>query len=219
MSIHRSTPTTRFLATVIVAVALAGALAGCTSTSHTTAPSTTVTVAPPLSSRTATPGASTGTSTATPAPQATTPAVSQRAGAECLTSSLTGSLTAEDGAAGTETENIVLTNHSAVPCTLQGWPGVSWVGDGNGTQIGPSAVLNRSSAHATVTIQAGGSAYAFLKITGYNADTCQLTKADGFRVYPPGQSASLFIAAPTDTACSGLSELTVDAISAKPAAL
>lgn len=136
---------------------------------------------------------------------------SQKPGGECLTSSLTGSLTQFGGAAGTTYTNIVLTNHSSVPCTIQGWPGVSFVGGGNGTQIGASAVLDRSSAHATQTVAPGKAVYALVAITGYNADQCDPKTADGLRVYPPGQRTSLFIAHSYSEACTGVDGLRVGA--------
>lgn len=40
------------------------------------------------------------------------------------------------GSAGHYELEIVLENEGADPCTLQGWPGVSFVGDGDGTQLG-----------------------------------------------------------------------------------
>jgi hypothetical protein len=100
---------------------------------------------------------------------------------------------------------IVLTNNGSAPCDLQGWPGVSFVGDGNGTQLGKAAGLDRSTPHPTVTLAAGGTAKAPLKITqagNYSADECKPKAADGFRVYPPGSTESLFIKNTDFTACT-----------------
>jgi hypothetical protein len=100
---------------------------------------------------------------------------------------------------------IVLTNNGSAPCDLQGWPGVSFVGDGNGTQLGKAADLDRSTPHPTVTLAAGGTAKAPLKITqagNYSDDDCKPKAADGFRVYPPGSTESLFIKETDFTACT-----------------
>ena len=99
---------------------------------------------------------------------------------------------------------VVLTNASASACTLQGWPGVSFVGDGNGTQLGRPAALDRGTEHPTVTLAPGASAQAPLHYTDgqvYPDAECGLTPADGLRVYPPGSTASLFVAWP-QPACS-----------------
>jgi hypothetical protein len=187
-----------------VIVLAAFALTACTSSVAPTKPTTTVTETAPSPSASAPPSDAPSTGPATPV-------ASQRPGGECLTSSLTGSLTALSGAAGTTYTNIVLTNHSSVPCTIQGWPGVSFVGRGNGTQIGASAVLDRTSAHATQTVAPGRAVYALLAISGYNADQCDPKTADGLRIYPPGQRTSLFVAHSYSEACTGVDPLRVGA--------
>jgi hypothetical protein len=109
------------------------------------------------------------------------------------------------GAAGSVIIHLTFTNTSSTTCTLQGWPGVSFVGNDNGTQIGAAAVLDRSTAHPTVTLAPGAVAVAPLKITqagNYDNADCGPTPANGFRVYPPGSKASLFIADTSYTACS-----------------
>lgn len=90
---------------------------------------------------------------------------------------------------------IVLENEASEPCVLQGWPGVSFVGDGDGTQIGASATLDRSSPHGSVTLAPGASAHANLSVANaQNFDEgCEQTTADGLRVYPPGEKRSLFV--------------------------
>lgn len=192
-----------------VIVLAAVALTACTSGVAPTKPTTTVTETAPSPSASTPPSSVPPTGAPSTAPA--TPVASQKPGGECLTSSLAGSLTQFGGAAGTTYTNIVLTNHSSVPCTIQGWPGVSFVGGGNGTQIGASAVLDRSSAHATQTVAPGRAVYALLAITGSNADQCDPKTADGLRVYPPGQRTSLFIAHSYSEACTGVDGLRVGA--------
>jgi hypothetical protein len=171
--------------------------------------------------------ASNGTVTASPSPSpsaSVSPSSSSNPGAggttRCITSNLTGSIVenAGGGAAGSNYVNVVLTNNGTAACTLQGWPGVSFVGDNNGTQLGAAANFNRQSPHATVTLAAGGgTATAQLQIVdaqNYSASACNPVTADGFRVYPPGETASLFIPDNQVTACtsSSVKLLTVNAL-------
>ncbi|GAB3607075.1 hypothetical protein GCM10027413_24840 [Conyzicola nivalis] len=101
----------------------------------------------------------------------------------------------------------MLTNTGATACDLQGWPGVSLVGGGNGTQLGAAADFDRSdpAAHPTVHLSPGGSASAQLTIrdaANFPADKCGAAQADGLRVYPPGSKASIFIADPDIQGCT-----------------
>jgi hypothetical protein len=81
---------------------------------------------------------------------------------------------------------------------------VSFVGDGNGTQIGAPAKLDRSGANPTVTLAPGQTASAPLRIVqaaNLEPGNCTTRQPDGFRVYPPGSKQSLFIASTAYTAC------------------
>lgn len=115
----------------------------------------------------------------------------------CLTPDLAGSLDAVEGgaSAGHYELEIELENEAAEPCVLQGWPGVSFVGDGDGTQIGAAATLDRSSPHGSVTLAPGASAHANLSVANAQnfGEDCEQTPADGLRVYPPGEKRSLFV--------------------------
>lgn len=166
---------------------------------------------PYASSTSASPTASprpTGTSTATPVE------------GQCGTGDLSGSIgNGGGGAAGSVEVTLVLTNNGSTECSLQGWPGVSFVGDGNGTQLGKAAEFDRSTPHPTVVLHPGGTATAPLKITqalNYPQADCQPKPADGFRVYPPGSTESLFVKDSGVTACTSdsVSLLTVGALTA-----
>jgi hypothetical protein len=128
-------------------------------------------------------------------------------GTRCAAANLTGSLQpGGGGAAGSVEVNLALKNTGTASCTLQGWPGVSFVGGGNGTQIGAPATLDQAAGvqHPTVTLAAGQSAVAPLKIVNwqnYSNGECAPRKVDGFRVYPPGSKQSVFISSP-GTGCS-----------------
>jgi hypothetical protein len=209
--------TTTKLTLVAVSALAALTLAGCSSPKDQAGPtpSDTVTSAP----ATTPPASSTPAAPSTPAtsPSSST-GTSGGAVAACATGNLTGAIGANagGGAAGSDYVNIVLTNHGSSPCTLQGWPGVSFVGLGNGTQLGQAATLDRTSAHPTVTLAAGGTSKATLRVVqarNYDPATCGLKAADGFRVYPPGQKASLLVKNTDFSACTStkVSLLTVGA--------
>ncbi len=119
------------------------------------------------------------------------------ASGRCESPELAGSLLPEEGGAGAGHYEvwIVLKNEAPEACTLQGWPGVSFVGDGDGEQIGAAAEFDRSSPHETVTLEPGASARALVRVSqaANYGDECGETPADGLRVYPPGEKRSLFV--------------------------
>jgi hypothetical protein len=160
----------------------------------------------------------TGSGSASPRPTGTS--TSQPIEGQCATSDLSGSIgQGGGGAAGSVEVTLVLTNNGSSKCSLQGWPGVSFVGDGNGTQLGNPADFDRSTSHDTVVLQPGGTAQAPLKITqamNYPEADCKPQKADGFRVYPPGSTTSLFVKDDSVTACTTttVTLLTVGALAA-----
>ncbi|HEY8280859.1 MAG TPA: DUF4232 domain-containing protein [Leifsonia sp.] len=125
---------------------------------------------------------------------------------QCDTSDLSGSITSGGGgAAGSVAVTLVLTNTGAKACTLQGWPGVSFVGDGNGTQLGAAAEQDTTAPHPTVSLAPGGTATAPLRIAqalNYSSGTCSPQKPDGLRVYPPGSTTALFVSYTDMTACA-----------------
>ncbi|MEN2736783.1 DUF4232 domain-containing protein [Microbacterium sp. X-17] len=176
---------------VVLAAAFALGLAGCSAGASPTAS--------PASS-----DSTSGTGSASPRPTATSD--SQPIQGQCATSNLTGAIgKGGGGAAGSVEVTIVLTNTGSTQCSLQGWPGVSFVGDGNGTQLGNAAQFDRTTPHDTVVLQPGGTAQAPLKITqalNYPDADCKPKPADGFRVYPPGSTESLFVKADNYTACT-----------------
>ncbi|WP_314148160.1 DUF4232 domain-containing protein [uncultured Leifsonia sp.] len=185
----------RSVTTLAIAVALGAALVGCsTGGTPTASPSDSAsTTSTPVDTGTTTPRP-TSTSTATPID------------GQCDTGKLTGTIgKGGGGAAGSVEVTLVLTNNGTAKCSLQGWPGVSFVGDGNGTQLGAPAQFDRSTPHPTVVLQPGGSAQAPLKIgnaQNYDAADCKPKPADGFRVYPPGSTESLFVKDANVTACT-----------------
>lgn len=184
--------TSRIAGAAGVALALSLLVAGCA----------TATPAP----TTGTPSPSTPTSTTSPRPTGSATATATPIDGQCDTGALTGTIgRGGGGAAGSVEVTLVLTNNGSTECSLQGWPGVSFVGDGNGTQLGAAATLDRSTPHPTVVLKSGGTAQAPLRITqalNYPEAECQPKQADGFRVYPPGSTASLFVKDADFTACT-----------------
>lgn len=123
----------------------------------------------------------------------------------CAVSDLAGSIEpGSGGAAGSVVVHLALRNTGTTTCTVQGWPGVSFVGGGDGTQIGAPATLDRSAPHPTVSLAPGSTAVAPLKVTraeNVPSSDCSPVTPEGFRVYPPGSEQSLFVAATSYTAC------------------
>jgi hypothetical protein len=171
-------------------VALGLLLAACGSTaSHRPSPSpssaTPGSTAPPTSSPTPSP-----TTSANPTPaQSGSPTA-------CATDQLSAALSNGEGAAGSVIFALEFKNTSATPCTLYGNPGVSMVAGADGTQIGAAATFVNRSAATTVTLQPGQQVAASLQIAealNYPSSDCDVTSVLGLRVYPPGQTAALFI--------------------------
>ena len=204
--------------TAIIAGAGVALLAGCASTPAAPAgagasetPTASASASAPASAAPTDEATPTATETASPshaasiapsAPPATN--ISDR----CSTSHLVGTVkAASGGAAGSTAVVITLKNTGTTTCSLQGWAGVSFVGDGNGTQLGAAAAQDRSSSysHDTVRLAPGARAYAPLKISdakNFPSKECGVKAADGFRVYPPGSKTALFVKSSGLQACT-----------------
>ena len=213
---HPARTTTRAFALVVVGLLSAGALAACGDDGGGGSSATSDAGSTPTAA--STPARATGDAgspTASPGPDATsgttsgtgsTPSPSSLRVARCTADHLTGTLTEGDGGgAGSTFPYLVLKNTGSAPCQLQGWPGVSFVGDSNGTQLGAAATFDRSSPHATVTLLPNGHAHAPLRVgqaANYPTSTCKPREADGLRVYVPGETHAIFVKASGLTACT-----------------
>ncbi|MET0235850.1 MAG: DUF4232 domain-containing protein [Kibdelosporangium sp.] len=123
---------------------------------------------------------------------------------ECKAASLRLSIGNGDTAAGTTFRQLVFTNTGTVPCVIQGFPGVSYVAGDDGHQVGPAAVREGAKGEA-IDLAPGASAAApvgFTQVRNYDEAVCKPTAVRGLRVYPPQETASLFIAL-EGTGCSG----------------
>jgi hypothetical protein len=190
----------RPLLVLTTAAFAATAMAGCgngVQTSHGgTGSAISAPTASPTASATAT---STASAAATPRPTTTASAVASARPSgplPCAVSSLRVGSKAPRGGASAGSSYLLLTfrNASSSTCTMNGHPGVSFVGRGNGTQLGSPAV--RSGGLRSVELPPGRTTTALVQIANaadYDAATCEPTTSNGLRVYPPDSRASVFV--------------------------
>jgi Protein of unknown function (DUF4232) len=182
------TPSVTVARRVAAAVALASGvalLAACGSKAPPSGGSVTKTV-------TRTASASTSSSATSPSPSvSSSPAVPA-----CATSELAVSLGQGNGAAGSTIVPLVFRNNSGSACTLYGYPGVSFVTGPGGSQIGTSASEDKATPRQLVTLAAGSTAHALLQVAvaqNYPPSRCHLVQAHWLRIFPPGQTAPLYV--------------------------
>jgi len=132
---------------------------------------------------------------AAPPPAPTTAPATPVGPAICRSTALSVTLGPSEGAAGTVYAPLRFTNTGPAPCVIHGFPGVSYVGGDNGAQIGPAAEREGVKG-AEVTLPRGGVAsaqLAMVQVLNYDAAACHPTPVKGLRVYPPGETASVFV--------------------------
>lgn len=199
---------------VTMAAAAALLLSGCGGSS-TQAQSAT---SPPSPSATET-SQPPATSPAAPESSAAAAPSTAKAGPElCKAASLTGTTDATGGgAAGSIYMQLILTNSGTEPCLLKGFAGVSLTAGADGEPIGAAATRDDSGPVTDVTLAPGKAGTATLRYTqAANYPDCTKTPAAGFRVYPPNDTASLFIPQQLD-ACTNteINLLTIGAFQPK----
>jgi hypothetical protein len=185
---------------VLAAAALAcggAALAACGSSGGASA-SGTVTATTTV---TATPAAS------TPPPPATGSSASPHTAGPpaCATSGLSVKLGAGNGAAGSTYIPIVFTNTTGSSCSLFGYPGVSFVTGQGGSQIGSAAQRDSTQPAQNIVLAAGGVAHATLRVVqaaNFPVAACKPTTAGELKIFPPGQTAPLYLAFSAKTCTS-----------------
>jgi hypothetical protein len=142
---------------------------------------------------------------------------------ECKVTDLTLTLGHTGGAAGTIYTAIDFTNKTSHTCVIVGFPGVSYVGNSNGTQIGAPAQRD-GQIGAQVTLAPGAVASAIVgmvDVGNFDASVCLPTPVDGLRVYPPDETHSIFVGL-SGIGCAGSppgSQLTVQTIKAGPGSM
>ncbi|TNC27406.1 DUF4232 domain-containing protein [Amycolatopsis alkalitolerans] len=154
--------------------------------------------------------ATTPPSSSSPAPSSTSsaapsssPAAGPGGNGLCKSGDLKLSFGQGNGAAGTVYRPLIFTNVSDHPCTIQGFPGVSYVGGSDGHQIGQAA-FRVGTKGAAITLNKGdtaSTAIGFVNVQNYDPVTCQPQPVRGLRVYPPQETASMFIEQ-AGTACA-----------------
>jgi hypothetical protein len=110
-----------------------------------------------------------------------------------------------DGAAGHVYLPLTVTNTGTTACTLNGYPGVSFVAGSDGHQVGNPAQRDATTAVATLTLQPGahaGATIGVVQAANFDVATCVPTAVNGFRIYPPNETQSTFVAYAA-TGCSG----------------
>jgi hypothetical protein len=152
----------------------------------------------------AAPAAAVAAPGATGAPAAFTARVAAAAPAHCPAGSLQAWLGVPgDGYAGGAAYQLELSNVSARPCTLYGYPGVSAVGPG-GHQLGSAAGRDGGDPVRLITLGRGATAHVLLRITdvgNYPAASCHPATAVALRVFPPNDFGALQLPFPF-RACS-----------------
>jgi hypothetical protein len=190
-------------------LACAGALlAGCGTSTPAASPPDTATTTPA-------PAASTS-----PPPPASPPATaSPTAGAApaCATSALRAAVPTGGGnaAAGSSYYPIQFVNTSGSPCTLYGYPGVSFVTAAGGSQIGAAATRNPTAPAQLVTVSPGETVHALLQVVdalNYPSSDCGLITARWLKIYPPNQTAPLYVSFTAQTCSKPKTVLSVETV-------
>ncbi|MGO4491106.1 DUF4232 domain-containing protein [Arthrobacter sp. 2YAF22_2] len=207
------------ITSVTVAAAAALLLSGCgPSQGAATAASSAASSAPPSASAIQSASATATQSTSGAAAAGPTSSSAAPAGpALCKAANLTATLDSKGGgAAGSVYMQLILTNSGAEPCLLKGFAGVSLAAGATGDPIGAPATRDDSTPVSDVLLAPGKAGTATLRYTqAGNYQGCTRTPAAGFRVYPPEDTASLFVA-DTKDACTepGINLLTIGAFAA-----
>lgn len=122
----------------------------------------------------------------------------------CTASTLSVTLGPGEGAAGTTYAPLRFTNTGSRTCVTQGFPGVSYLTEDGGAQVGRTA-LREGAPGGTVTLAPGAvasAALAMVRVENYDPVVCRPTPVKGLRVFPPGQRVPVWV--PLDaTVCAG----------------
>ncbi len=113
----------------------------------------------------------------------------------CTTGELAVALGEGSAAAGSVFRPLIFTNTGSRTCELRGFPGVSYVAGDDGHQVGPTAAMS-GELGGQVPIPPGGTAKAQLQLVNvqnYDPAACHPVPVRGLRVYPPEDTAALFV--------------------------
>jgi hypothetical protein len=121
---------------------------------------------------------------------------------ECTNAELVASYHSTGAATSHRYGRIVLENRSDHACTTRGFGGLSYVGGGDGTQVG-AAADRTPSRKPTLVVHPDEkvvSAVAATTTAAYSRRRCRPAHVDGFRVYLPDETRSQYVPHPT-TGC------------------
>lgn len=119
----------------------------------------------------------------------------------CATSQLELAVVPAGAGTGSVFLDLTATNTSGVPCTIAGYPGVSFV-DARGTMIGVPAVRTPGAPGAAQLLAPGESATAMLRMArAAMYPACDPRPAEGLRVYPPESTEPVVVPHPVQ-ACA-----------------
>jgi hypothetical protein len=200
----------RILIATAILAGSAGLLAGCGTSTPAASP-------PASASATATPTPSSSvTATPTASPTATSSPTSASAAA-CATSALHVVVSTSGGgaAAGSTYYPLQFSNTSSSPCTLYGYPGVSFVGAVGGSQIGAPATRDPTLPAKLVSLSPGQTVHATLQVVdamNYPSGDCGLVTAHWLKVYPPNQTAPVYISFTAQTCTKPKTILSVQTV-------
>jgi hypothetical protein len=187
---------------VLVALCVTGCTAGGSgNAAQPTLPSFSSSLSAPPSESSSAPS-----SQAPPASGATEATVPSEAASpnDCKSAELRLSLGRAEGAAGTVYRALRFTNVGTRTCTIQGFPGVSYVAGADGHQVGPAAFRDGAKGPA-INLNPGSTANSpvgFTQVGNFDPNVCRPTPIRGLRVYPPHDTASVIVAM-DGTGCAG----------------
>ncbi|GLY42781.1 hypothetical protein Amsp01_088040 [Amycolatopsis sp. NBRC 101858] len=141
-------------------------------------------------------------STAEPTPPPSTSAAPTGTGL-CTAKDVKLALGEGDAAAGSFYRPLLITNADAEPCTVQGFPGVSYVAGEDGHQVGEAAYRSGTKGDQ-VRLNPGDTAAAviqFVNVHNYPDDLCRPTPVRGLRIYLPQETDANFVPMP-GTGCA-----------------
>jgi hypothetical protein len=130
---------------------------------------------------------------------ASLPAQAATAVPSCTNTDLSASYRHSDNGAGHSYGWIVLRNTSSHACRTGGYAGVSYVGEGNGTQIGAPAVRIDAADIASYVVTPGQrlrSPLDEVNASNYPKTRCRPAHVDGFRIYVPNSTSAQFVVHP-----------------------
>jgi Protein of unknown function (DUF4232) len=203
----------RILIAMATLAGTAGLLAGCGTA--TPAASSGSSPSAPASTTPSTPPAATATPTVSPTAGASSqPAASTAA---CATSALHVVVPSGSGnaAAGSAYYPIQFSNTSGSACTLFGYPGVSFVTAAGGSQIGAAATRNATFPAKVISLSPGQTVHATLQVVdamNYPSSGCGLVTAHWLRIYPPNQTASVYVSFTAQTCSKPKTVLSVQTV-------